>query len=472
MKHSRYNIRMKVIIVGAGMIGLHIARELIEERRDVVLVEKDPEAARRAGDELDCLVINEDGSRPEVLRKAGAGDADWFLALTGTDEVNIVACGLVAAEFPGVHTLARVENPFYSSLSSAQRLAFGLHELINPAAETAEAIGRIVDDGFAGDLVPLHDGKLQLRTVAALSIPAFTGKSLREAKTGAGQGVLVAAVVRGRGIVVPSGDFVIEPGDILYLLGTPLNLDNFLGQVDGVKSAVKHIFIIGATGIAERLVERFLAAPAASRLGRLFGIKKRVTLLDSSVEEGKRISRAHRGLEVSHGDSEEEGVLESVGVGRADLVICATESQSCNVLTAQLVRELGAQKSLAITTNDRYMALGSRLDVDALVSIEAVVAAAVLKTVRRANIKTIHAFYEDDVELVELRVHAEAQVSGLSLMEINMPKEVLVAFVIKGDEMIVPTGATVLNGGDVIGLVSRKKSISGLERVFGSHRGV
>ncbi len=108
-------------MIGAGMIGLQIARELMEERRDIVIVEKNPEVARRAGEELDCMVLNEDGSRPETLRKAGATEADWFLALTSSDEVNIVACGLVAAESPAVRTLARVESPYYSSLSEARR---------------------------------------------------------------------------------------------------------------------------------------------------------------------------------------------------------------------------------------------------------------------------------------------------------------------------------------------------------------
>ena len=454
------------------MIGMHIARELIDERRDVVLVEKDPEAARRASDALDCMVINEDGSRPETLRKAGASDAEWFLALTGSDEVNIVACGLVAAESSSVKTLARVENSFYSSLSAAQRRAFGLHVIINPASATADAVAHIVDEGFAEDVIPLHDGRLQLRTVAAASVPAFVGKTLREAKAGAGGGVLVAGVVRGRGMVVPGGEFEVEPSDILYLLGTPATLDAFLGQVEGVKSAAKRVLIIGATSIGERLVERFLDRSKSGFLGRIFGRKRLVTVLESSAEDGKRIARAFQGLEVIHGDSSEEGVLEGAGIGKADLVVCATESQAFNVMTAQLAKELGAKKAVAITLNDRYMSVGSRLEVDALVSVKGVVAAAVLETVRRANIKTIHGFYEDDVELVELRIDSGSRVSGLSLREIDLPKGVLVAFVMQGDEMIVPSGSTILNGSDVIGLVSRKKSIAGLERVFGDQRGV
>ncbi len=125
------------------MIGIHIARELIEEKRDVVIIEKNPDIARRVDNELDCLVINEDGSQPETLRKAGASVSSWFIALTGSDEVNIVACGLVSAESPSVRTIARVESPFYTSLSTAQQKTFGLDVLINPAMEAARSIIRI-----------------------------------------------------------------------------------------------------------------------------------------------------------------------------------------------------------------------------------------------------------------------------------------------------------------------------------------
>jgi len=471
---------MKVIIVGGGMIGLHIARELIEERRDVVIIEADPDAARRAGDELDCIVINEDGSKPETLRKAGAGEAAWFLALTGSDEVNIVACGLVSAESQAVRTLARIENPFYSTLSDVQHRAFGLDVIINPAAETAEAIARIVDEGFAEDVIPLHEGRLQLRLVEATSMPAYVGKALKDvrpvaqaegARQDGGAGLLVVGVIRDKAMLVPSGDTEIASSDFLYLLGPPATLDAALGAVAGIRSAAKRILVVGATRIAERLVARFVEDSKQGFIGRLLGKRRYITVIDSSEADCKRVARAHQGVEVIQGDCAEEGILEGAGIARADLVLCATESQAYNILTAQLGKFLGAKKCLALTVNDRYMALGPSLDIDALVSVKDVVAASVLEIVRRANIRTIHGFYEDDVELVELSVEPGSDVAGKSLREIGLPKGVLVAFVMQGESLLVPSGSTVLEGGCVIGLVSRKKSIAGLELVFGGSGG-
>ena len=462
---------MKIIIVGAGMIGLHIARELIEEKRDIVIIEKDPDVARKAGNELDCMVLNEDGSRPETLRKAGAAKADWFLALTGSDEVNIVACGMVAAESPTIRTVARVASPFYSSLSKAQRDAFGLDVLINPTAETATAVDHFVREGFAEDIMPLHQGKLQLRKVQASSLPGLVGKTLAEARKETGVGVLVAAVARDHGLVIPHGDFIVSPSDSLYLIGTPASLDTLLGQVAGVKSAAKRVIVIGATGIGEGIVGKLLERSKAGLFGRLFGTKRRITVLDSSSEATKRIARLYQDIDIILGDSSDEGLLEQADVERSDLVISATASQSFNIITAQLAKTLGAEKSVAISLNDRYSSLGATLDVDALISVKGVVTAAVLEMVRRANIRTVHDFYEDNVELVELRISGDSPIARLELHRVDMPKGVLVAYVMRGEDMIVPTGATRLEGGDSLGIVSRKSDIPSLERVFGGGSG-
>lgn len=476
---------MKVIIVGAGMIGIHIAKELIEETRDVVIIEKDADAARRAAEELDCLVINEDGSKPETLRKAGAGSAGWFLALTGSDEVNIVACGLVSAEEKRVKTLARIENPFYSALSKVQMQAFGIDVIVSPAAEAADAINHFVNEGFAEDVIPLHDGSLQLRLVEANKIKEYAGKALRDAqpllnaklfkdrsfKKSADSALLAAAVFRDNSLIVPGGDTVIEEEDAVYLLGTPDIMDQLLGPIDGIKTNAKRILVVGATKTVERFAAQFSDKTRQGFWGRLIGRKCHITVLEAQTDSAKRLARAHQEIEVIQGDSAEEGALEAAGVAKSDLVVCATEQQSYNILTAQLAKTLGAKKSLALISNDRYLPLAGRLDIDAFISIKAVVAASILKIVRRGNIRTIYRFFEDDVELVELKIKKGSEVTGHSLKEISLPKDVLVAFVIRNKAITVPNGDTILEKEDIIGIVSRKKSIAGLESIFGGSDG-
>jgi len=239
----------------------------------------------------------------------------------------------------------------------------------------------------------------------------------------------------------------------------------------------RRVLVIGATKMSERLIQRLLQSERDRErgiAGLLKGMpkgKRLITFMDTSREEGKRFAREFQGIDVLFGDSSEEGLLEKAGIDKADLVVCATESQTYNILTAQLAKTLGAGKSVAITLNDRYLALGATLEVDALVSVKSVVAASVLELVRKAHIRTIHRFYEDDVEIVELVIDPLSPAAGKQLHELSLPKGTLVAFAIKGDQMVVPKGSTVLDHGDTVAFIVRKKAIPSLERTFGGSFG-
>ncbi len=463
---------MRIVIVGAGLVGTAIARELIKEKHDVVVIEQNSETARLVDNELDCLIINDDGSRPETLRTARIDTADWFISLTGSDSVNIVACGLVSAESSSTKTIARVETPFYTALSRAQRETFGIWYLVNPAMEAARQIVRTIAQGFAGAVYPLHEGALQLRTVPATELPGFPGHTLGELRQSTLRHFLVAAVVRGETIIVPKGDCRIERDDRLYVLGQPESLDALLGKVHGLDDAIRRVIILGATRVSERVIEYLDSSEAVSgarrgRAVRLFRKRPDITLIDNSSEACKRMAREYQKVTVVNADSSEPGVLESAGVDRSDLYVAATGSQSKNFISAQLAKVLGAKKVIALAENERLFALQHRLDLDAVICANDAVAAAVLEIVRKAHMRTIFSFYEDEVEIVELCVDSSSPVAGMPLRSLVLPAEVLIAFIIQGGSLIVPTGDTALAGGDEIGLVTRKKHIAALESIFG-----
>lgn len=468
---------MRVVLLGAGSVGIQIARELIDEKRDVVIIEKDSELARVADNELDCLVLNEDGSRPEVLRKAQTDTADWFIALTGSDAVNIVACGLVASESPKTRTIARVETPFYTALSLVQKKTFGLDILVNPAMEAARALAQIIAEGFAEQVTPLHDGALQLRMVHAAKLEGFSGRTLGEIRQSSLKHYLVAAIVRDKAIIVPKGDSRIHAEDRLYILGTPDSLNSLLGTVEGLASIPRNIIVLGASRISERLIGLLLDANNGLHRGlgsiihKIFRKKSSITLLDSSEVECKRFAKMFQDIQIINGDCAEEGVLEHTGIAQADLFVAATDSQSKNIITAQLAKVLGAKKSMAITVNHRFLPLGPDMDVDSYVCANDSVAARILEIVRKGHIRTIYSFYEDSVEIVELQISPYSPVQSKSLLEIELPRQVLVAFVQKNSEFIVPTGSTILNSGDMIGLITPKDRIRELEQVFGEKDG-
>lgn len=467
---------MKIIIVGAGKIGTHIAQEFIKENRDVILIEKDTEIARIASNNLDCLVINEDGTSAEVLKKAGIAKTDWFLALTGSDESNIVSCGLVSAEYSEIRTVARVKNPFYTTLNKAQKEALGLDIIINPARETATEIKRIIDEGFAESIIPLHEGQLQLRLIKAQEFPGFCGKTLQEIKKHTEKDFLIAAVVNDGDFEIPSGSYMISESDMLYVLGTPSVLDEVLERVDALKQKSRRIVIIGAASVTERLIESLLDTERSLSFYEKIkaGFRKKITIqvLDASRDAGKAIVKKFPEVDAAYGDCSEENFLEEMQIQKADLVITATESQTFNILTAQLVKSLGVKKAIAITLNDRYLNLAGELTVDALISVKNAAAASILSLIRRGHIKTIHSFYEADVEIVELTLDKNSHAIGKSLKELALPRGTLVAFVINKHTVTVPTGDTMLHDGDTVALVVRKNAITKLEAVFGGSVGI
>lgn len=502
---------MRVVIIGAGTVGTKIARELIAENRDVVIIEKNPEVARSIDNELDCLVINEDGSLPETLQNVQLDTTAWFLALTGSDSVNIVACGLAAgqanriaagdtlgktADFSstkakGPKTIARVSTSFYLAFSKSQQAIFGLSRLVNPAMEAALSIAHIIEQGFAESVIPLHEGTLQLRMLSLEHVPQFIGKNLIDIKQTVSSHFIVVAIVRNSRIIVPKGDTRIEESDSLYVLGEPAELDSLLGSIAGIKDRVRKILIVGASSIAEQLISLLTESvdtksvsqqsttqipthrQVASFFSKLFLQKKmNITLLESSQEEAKRLAQLFQNIQVIQGDPQEESILESSNVSQSDLCIATSTLQSQNITIAELSKVLGAKKSIAVVSNDRFLAISPRLDIDSFICSTDAVVSSVLASLRRGQIKTIHSFFEDNVEIVELELSKESHLVGKNLIEIELPKDVLLAFIIREKQVLVPHGKTILLSNDAIAIVCRKKDIPHLEAIFGGTDGI
>jgi trk system potassium uptake protein TrkA len=273
-------------------------------------------------------------------------------------------------------------------------------------------------------------------------------------------------------LIIPDGNFFLEDGDGLYLLGTPDDLDQVMGAVAEIHQTVKRILIIGATNMAERLIQvlsaRELTKSFTAFVRRVFQGKRTLTVMDANRDRLKQLTRLHPEVEFMQGDCTQEDLLETINVAKYDLVICATDSQTRNILVAQLLKNLGVKKSIAIATNDRFKALGSQLELDAIINVKSVVAAAVLELVRHARIRTIYEFFEDNIEIVELPLAAESPVAGKALRELALPKGALVAFIITGSEVTIPDGNTVLMAGDSVAFIVTNSAIASLERIFGS----
>ena len=464
---------MKIILVGAGLVGTHIARELTHEHKDIIIIEKNSETARIITNELDCMVINDDGSRLDVLQKVGIEDCDYFIALTGSDEVNMIACGMVASQFKNTKTIARVRNPYYGMMLDNHKSFLGIHHIINPEIEAADAIVRSIEEGVSKDVFSLIEDRVQMRLFRIESNSPFKGKSIQQVRKEVESDFLIPVLNRENSMMIPSGDTLIHEGDELYFLGDPTTLDKILGQTLSNKQPLSKIGIIGGTRIGEFVIKKIIDLVHEQHKGlkKIFSSFLRrpeisITVLENSKEKAKALSQLFPKVTIINRDIGEEDVLEQEEFSKLDLVISVTESQSLNLVSAMMAKHIGAKKAIALVVNNSFLKLASTLQIDHVVSLKAAVVNSILRIIRKANIETIHTFYKDDFELLRLTLSPRAKPVGKQIRDLNLPKNALILIVLRGSENIVPSGSTVLQAGDLVGLIAKKDVISKLETIF------
>ncbi len=459
---------------------MQIARELVAENRDVVIIEQNPDIAKGIANELDCLVKEGNGENLDVLGEVGLEDADWFIALTGSDNANIVACGLVAETFSRPKTIARVRSPYFGVFHSRKRRILGVDYILNPEAETAEAVARLIFRGMSPETIDVKEAGIQLRKLSAADDDRFPGRDLSEVRQNIGKGFMVPAVLRKDELVIPSGQYVFKAEDTVFILGEPGELDRFFGHATRSTLKLKRLVFFGAGALSRQLL-RELGVPASegspgTRRRRKHSEPNALSLLGNPVikvieenkDAAKQISNEFPDVDVVCRDLSDEFLIEEEGVGRADIALCLTQSQSINLVTALIAKDSGAQRVLSVVYNDLYMRLEGAVDIDALVSQKSVVAGAILDIVRKAHIRRLHSFTEGGFELVELSIGDNYPKAGGRIVDMGIPRGILVAFVIHEGQTIIPTGDTIIEAKDIVGLVLPKEQISRLEILFGA----
>lgn len=472
---------MKIVIMGAGTLGVQIARELVAEKRDVVIIERNPDVAKAVANELDCLVCEDDGENLDALNNAGLSDADWFIALAGGDETNIVACGLVAESFSKPKTIARVRSNYFSSFHGTKRRLLGVDHILNPESETAEAVARILFRGMSPDTIDVKEAGIQLRRIQASEDPRLPGTSLQELRAAIGQEFMVPAVFRDGEIIIPSGDFVLDKDDGVYLLGEPRHLDFLFGHPNHASLKIKYMVIFGATALTRRVLKELgVPGPEVLSLSPKARIERKthsalsllgnpvIKVIDENREQAKIISNEFPDVEVVRTNFSDELLIQEEGIDKADILLSLTGSQSDNIVLSLVAKSAGTRRALAVVHNDLYMRLEGKVEIDSIVNQKSVVAGTVLDIVRKAHIRRLYSFHNGDFELVELTITDQFKRRNARIMDLGLPRGILVAFVIHEGRTVIPTGSTEVHLQDQIGIVLPKEQMGRLESLYGA----
>ena len=478
---------MKTIIVGASFTGIQLAKTLVAEGNDIVLIDNDTEKVRLAQSRIDCTVVQADGNSLAVLEKdAGIADADVLVMLTEDDETNMITCSLVDAVYPNVMKIARVRNDAYYLGSRVKgegsrdkglgprveglgsrvegpglrcdgvRPPFGIDTMLHPDIEAADAIGRALSHGVVGNVVAL-EGRYGIATLKLDETSPLVGLQLKDISTIPNWTGLVAYIENADGAVLPSGDTRLAVGDNIGLLASSAEMQGLLKFVAGAPLASpRRLAVFGAGRIGSHVVAGHLAAhEPASFLSSVFGRTEKgceVVLVDSSERLCREATERFKGIRVLCGDITDADFISEEGLADCDVMVAASGMYERNLVAAAYLKSRGVKKTIALTESSEFNDVAERLGIDVAVPMRGTVVDAIMSHLRGPNVTSIHTVCSRRLEIVACDVSPGSRVVGKKLSEIPLRGECIVLLARHADSpsFEVAHGASVINANDRI----------------------
>ncbi len=447
--------RLKMVIVGAGEVGFHIAQRLEQENKEVVFIDNNAEALKNVADVLDVQTVHGEGSSPVVLERAGIEDADILLAVTNSDLVNIIASLFGNKLSPKALTVARIRNEDYTR--GHQDLihgALGINALINPEEEVASTIERMLSAPGALEYNEFFSHKLKLLSFLIQEGP-LVGCELRRFKEIAPEGVIVAAIVRNEVLIVPSGSDVIKENDIVYFACLGDSLDLVRNLVTTKLGPARNILIVGGGNMGLRL----------ARLLEEYGVYS-VKIMDKDEERCHVLADTLNSALVLHGDGADQDFLLEENAGDMDAVVALTGIDETNILISLLAKSLGAERVIPRLDNNDYFTLVEAIGIHYFVSPNSAAVNSILRYIRRGRVISAVSIRGDEAEAIEAVALAGSKIVGTPLEDLDLPKGVLILAISRGGEVIIPWGKTVIEPEDHIVIVAARDSLSWVEKVL------
>ncbi len=441
---------MRIVIVGAGAVGSHLAERLSIEGQDVVVIDNDPAKVEQLQSSLDILAIRGNGASPAILEAAGIDKAELLIAVTSNDAVNVLACH-AAARLGVPRKIARVED---SALRDELQI-LGVDVVIDPEEQLAKDLLLLVTEGGISEHATFGNGSLSLIGGFVQPDAPLSHMSLEELRNQVTDwDWLVTAIVRGGDPFVARGESIVEEGDHV-LIATKSDLVMELAPLLGITiHKAKKVMIFGAGRLA-RLTANLLCENGIS-----------VTLIDKEEAATRLVADACQGVIVVHGDPMDPELLRSEGIESVDDVLALTKWDEVNVVASLVAKGLGAKNAIARYHRLDYVSLLNETRVDSGVSSRLSTASAILRYVRRGRVQSVVTFQDSNLEAIELQVDPSSEAIGKTLAEIGLPKTVIVAGIIRSNETIIPRGDSVIKPGDHVVAVALPDAVSTVEKTF------
>ena len=462
---------MNILIVGAGVVGSNLARQLSLEHQNIALVDSDAARLDAINQRIDCLTVQGDGTTPSVLERANIAHTDMVIAVSDSDSVNLVICAL--AERYGVkRKVARVRNAEYRDFVSrgskkttrlravdkdgSGPLGQMVDTIINPDLIIVSALQQFIDSPGATEVADFGDGAIHMRRFPITSASPLAGLSMKElTRYTSVEPFLVVAIQRGDKTIIPRGDDRIEVGDDIVMV-MPDGVQAMVLPLVGTSiTEVEKVIIDGTTTVALELARR-LEGMGVSQIWLIEGDEQR------AHEAADKVGRAR----VIVGRSTDPAIHAELGTDTADYFVALGENDEHSLLGALLARKLGARRTAILVREVEYIDILQSIGIDIAVNSRLLTTSAILRYIRRGGILSVARFLNDQAEAIELLVEEKARISGKPLMEIGLEQNIIIGAVQRGDQVFLPNGKTIIQPGDHVTVFTRADKVSRVEKLF------
>ena len=451
---------MKIIVLGAGKVGKTLIKHMSNEDHDIIVVDQNATKVEEVVNQFDVIGVVGNGGSYDILMEAGAQDANLIICVTASDELNILA-GLMAKKTGTRHTIARVRNPDYSSQREFMRNQLGFSMIVNPELEAASEIRRVLSFPSAVKVDTFSRGKVELAEFFVEEHSRLNGVELSQLHKITKTNILVCAVSHNEDVIIPDGNYAIKPGDHLYITGTHRDLSRFCLDIGVITTRIKNVIIVGGGKIAYYLSKQLSTQ----------GIK--VKIIEKDKNRCQVLAEKLPYVTIIHGDGSDDELLNEEGIENTDAVLALTGLDEENIVLSLSAKSLYHKKTIAKVTRMNYAGLSDVLKVDSIVAPKKIVASQIIRYVRAkmnkdndSSVKTLYKIVDGEVEAIEFKVTEQFKYLHKTLNEMKIKEHVLVAAIIRENEVIVPKGNTTMELNDYVIIVSRGEIMKSLNDIL------
>ncbi len=453
---------MDIIIIGAGKLGIGLAKSLSTEDHNVTVIDYDQSCVEKLTNKLDIQGICGNGTHIDVLREANIESTDIVISSTQSDENNILVC-LIAKKLGAKHTIARVRNPEYNAQFEFMRNELGISMMINPDFNAALEIGRIIQFPDASNIETFANGNIDIAEYKITKDSSFCNTSIGSIPSKQTDGkMLICAIERNGEVTIPNGDFVLRANDKVYVTGAHKKLARIgRGFLNSKKRSLKNIMIIGSSRAGIYLCDM------------LASLGKNVIMIEKKRDKCEMLFDLVQNVTIVNGDANDHDLLVEEGIQDMDAVVTLTNSDEINFLLSVYAKKLGIPKTVTKIRNTNLYNLLDDLGLDSRINISEISVSSITQYVRaKENIsssymKTLYQLFDGKIEATEFIAGSYFTSLGKPLSHIKLKKNVLVAAINRNNEIIFPNGNDSIQNGDSVIIVSKDKKIKNLNDILG-----